>query len=163
MKLSLLLLALPAVLVGGCVGLLSPPPEPAPEPRISAEGPRLPSESESLLAYYGFVRKLQPTELAKEHDVVRQLYMASRSDFNRMRYAMLLSIPGTASNDDARALEAIEPMLKNQNAALHDLALMLNAQIQEQRRGQALQQKLDALRLLEKNLLERDVDGTKRK
>ena len=156
-----LLIALISLLAAGCGGLRGPQVDPAVEPWVRADGPRPASDGESLLMYFGYARKLQSPELAKEHDTVRQLYAASRTDVNRVRYAMLLSIAGTGFNDDARALEALEPLLKNQNAALHSLAFMVSAQIQEQRRGQGLQQKLEALRLLEKNLIERE--GAKRK
>jgi hypothetical protein len=130
---------------------------------VKARGLRPVSDSESLLMYFEYVRALPPAELSRQHDTVRQLYAASRSDFNRMRYAILLSLPGTAFNDDARALEALEPLLKSRDAALHNLAFMVNAQIQEQRRGQGLQQKLEALKSLEKTLIERDAGGVKRK
>ncbi len=153
-----LLIALMTLLAAGCGVLRSL--ETGGEPWVRADGPRPASDSESLLMYFEFVRKLPSAELAKEHDTVRQLYAASRSDFNRVRYAMLLSVPGTAFNDDARSLEALEPLLRNPDAALHNLAFVVNAQIQEQRRGQGLQQKLEALKSLEKSLLERDPGGT---
>ena len=157
----LLVIVLMSLLAAGCGALRSL--ETGGEPWVRADGPRPLSNSESLLMYFEYVRKLQASELAREHDAVRQLYAASRSDFNRVRYAMLLSIPGAAFNDDARALEALDPLLKNQDAALHNLAFMVGAQIQEQRRGQGLQQKLEALKSLEKNLIERDLGGIKRK
>jgi hypothetical protein len=132
-------------------------PEPAAtfEPSLRADSRRPVSDNESLLTYFEFVRKLSAAELAKEHETARQLYTRTHSDFNRVRYAMLLSVPGSAFNDDARALEALEPLLKNLGAALHNLAFVVSAQIQEQRRSQELQQKLDALMSLEKSLIER--------
>ncbi|MBI1991451.1 MAG: hypothetical protein HYS65_17410, partial [Betaproteobacteria bacterium] len=73
------------------------------------------------------------------------------------------SVSGAAFNDEARALEALEPLLKNPDAALHNLAFMMSAQIQEQRRGQGLQHKLDALKSLEKSLIERGPGGATRR
>lgn len=157
----LLMLALVPLLAAGCGALRSP--ETGGEPWVRADGPRPIGNSESLLMYFEYVRKLQSSELAREHDAVRQLYAASRTDFNRVRYAMLLSIPGTAFYDDVRALDALDPLLRNQNAALRGLAVIVSAQIRDQRRAQGLQQKLEGLRLLEKNLLERDAAGAKRK
>jgi hypothetical protein len=122
---------------------------------VRTGGPRPVSDSESLLRYFEYVRKLSAAELAKEHDTARQLYARTLSDFNRVRYAMVLSVPGSAFNDDARALEALEPLLKNLEAALHNLAFVVSAQIQEQQRGRGLQQKLEALKSLEKSLIER--------
>jgi hypothetical protein len=99
---------------------------------------------------------------------------------------MVLSVPGSALYDDARALEALDPLLKNPDSPLHPLAFMVSTQIQErrrsvafqqrfeseqrrghalqqkleeeQKRGHSLQQKLDALKSLEKSLLERESD-----
>lgn len=155
------LIILVSLLAAGC-GVLRGL-EPGGEPWVRAEGPRPTGNSESLLMYFEYVHRLPSAELAKEHDTVRQLYAGSRSDFNRVRYAMLLSVPGAAFNDDARALEALEPLLKNQDAALHNIAFMVNSQIQEQRRRQGLQQKLEALKSLEKKLIERDTGAVKRR
>ncbi len=152
-----LLIVLMSLLAAGCGVLRSI--ETGGEPWVRADGRRPASDSESLLMYFEYVRKLPSTELVKEHDAVRQLYANSRSDFIRVRYAMLLSVPGVAFNDDARALEALEPLLRNSDAALHNLAFMASAQIQEQRRGQGLKQKLEALKSLEKSLIERDPGG----
>lgn len=164
---ALVLMTLVSLLTAGCGVLRSvepeatPEPEAAPEPGAASEpgvrtvGPRPVSDSESLLMYFEHVRKLSAAELAKEYETVRRLYARAHSDFNRVRYAMLLSVPGSAFSDDARALEALEPLLKNLDAALHNLAFVVSAQIQEQRRGQGLQQKLEALKSLEKSLIER--------
>jgi hypothetical protein len=162
-----------SVLISGCGTLPSPEAAsdpcpscaapPAPEirsdPWIRASGPRPVGEAESLLIYYEYVRKIPAAERAKDNESARQRYMKSRSDFNRVRYAISLSVPGTPFNDDARALDALEPLLKNNDAVLHNLAYLVSAQIQEQRRGQSLQQKLDALKSLEKSLIERDPGG----
>lgn len=94
---------------------------------------------------------------------MRQLYANSNSDFVRVRYAMLLSVPGAAFSDEARAIEVLDPLLKNADAGLHTLVFMLSAQVQEQRRGQGLQQKLEALKSLEKNLIERDPGALRRR
>jgi hypothetical protein len=121
------------------------------------------SDSDKLLLYFEHLRKLSAAELTKEHDTVRQILAKSGTDVLRVRYAMLLSVPGATFADDTRALETLEPLLKNPDAALHNLAYLLSAQIQEQRRGQGLQQKLEALKSLEKNLIERDPGAGKRK
>lgn len=116
-------------------------------------------ESERLLEYFRQVRKLGGVELGREHEAVRVAYTRSRSDFDRLRFAMVLSLPETALNDAARALEMLEPMIRNQNSPLHGLAILLHAFMQEQRRleksVQGMQQKLDALKAMERNLIER--------
>ena len=155
------LFVLAVLLTAGCAVLRGL--ETGGEPWVRTDGPRPSSDNESLLMYFGYVRKLPSAELVREHDTLRQTYAKSQSDFARVRYAMLLSVPGTPFNDDARALEALEPLLKNPDAALHGLAFIVSAQIQEQRRGQGLQHKLDALKSLEKNLIERDQGGAVRR
>jgi hypothetical protein len=129
-------------------GCTTPPPprtvEIARDPWVGEHALRASSDSASLLLYFEYVRKLPPAEFAKEYETVRQLYANANSDFVRVRYAMLLSIPATQVSDDARALEVLEPLLKNTSRGLHALAFTLSAHIQEQRRAQALQQKLDA-------------------
>jgi hypothetical protein len=57
---------------------------------------------------------------------------------------MVLAVPGTAFNDDARALETLDPLLKNQNSPLHPVAFIVSTQIQERRRSVAIQQRLEA-------------------
>ncbi len=135
------LLALAALLLAGCGALRGP--DAGSEPWVRADGPRPAGATESLLMYFEHVRKLPPAELAREHDAVRRLYAKeARADFTRLRYAMLLSVPGAPFSDDTRALEALDPLLRNQDAALHAVAFVVNAQIQEQRRAQALQQRI---------------------
>lgn len=152
-RIALHLIALATMLVAGCGTLRSF--EAGHEPWVRADGPRPAGASDSLLMYFGYVRKLPAAELSKEHETVRQLYAGSRSDFNRVRYAMLLSVPGAALSEEARALDALEPLLRNLNAELHSVAYAVSVHIQEQRRSRALQQKLDALKSLDKKMIER--------
>jgi len=148
-----LLMILVAALSGGCAGLRGLPA--TGEPWVKPGGPRPAGDSESLLMYFEYVRKLPAPELVKEHEMTRESYVKSHSDFNRVRYAMVLAVPGSAFNDEARALEEIDPLVKNADAPLHGVAYLLNLQIQDQRHDQSLQRKLDALKSLEKSLIER--------
>ena len=150
-RIAFLLIALAALLAAGCGTLRSI----GGEPKVKTESSRPVSDAESLLAYFEHVRKLAAADLAKEHDALRQLYVHSNSAIHRLRYAAVLSVPGAAFSDDARALELLDPLLKDPAAPLHNVAFVFGAQIQEQRRAQGLQQKLDALKLLEKNMVER--------
>jgi metal-responsive CopG/Arc/MetJ family transcriptional regulator len=86
---------------------------------------------------------------------------------DRVRLAMLLALPNSAVTDDARALDLLEPIVKTHAHALHYVAVLLSTYVQEQRRlalsaqalqkdVQTLQQKLDALRSLERALSERE-------
>lgn len=143
-------------MLGGCVALEGGPSRTRPAP---VESWRAGSDVDSLLGYFQYVRKLVPSDLGKEHDAARQALQSARSDFNRVRLAMLLSLPGTAIADEPRALELLEPVAKNPSGELCGLASLLAANLQERRRldasAQGLQQKLDALRSLERNMIER--------
>lgn len=158
---TLLLAGTLALLAGGCgtSRVTGPaagkPAVTAVEPQVKAPVRAAMSDSETLLAYFDHVRKLPAAEFAKEVEVVRKLYARERTDIVRMRYAILLSAPAAAPGDEARAIELLEPVLKSVDAGLRALATLISAQIQEQRRAQGLQQKLDALMSLDKSMIER--------
>ena len=159
---------------------------PVAEPELPEEPPPLRllvprvSEVELLLAEFERMRRLSAAELGREQDAARQVFNQTRTDNARVRYAMTLAVPGIAGNDEIRALDLLEPLVKNPTAPLHGLAFLMAAYIQEQRRlatqvhglqqnaqglqqnVQALQQKLDALRTLERSLSEREAAGRRR-
>lgn len=135
------------------VASVSPASRPRPDTRRPA------TEIDDLLAYFQHVRKMPVAELGREHDAVRQAFLYSRSDFDRVRLAMLLSLPGTPVSDEPRALELLDPVVKNPGGKFGGLAVLLASNLQERKRldanAQGLQQKLDALMLLERNMIER--------
>jgi hypothetical protein len=160
----------PSLLLAGC-GTMQPggtvlpgvdvvEPEPQKVPAV-VQGiqPRQPSDTESLVSYFAHLRKLHGAELAREHDAARQAYGRARSEYNGMRLAMVVAVPNTPFADDPRALDLLDPIARNPESRLAGLASLLLAQIQERRRldanAQALQQKLDALKSLERSLLDR--------
>ena len=136
------------------------------EPWVKPNTPSPVSDLDSLLLYFQHLKKLSGAELGKEHDSVSQAYARTRSEFDRVRLAMVLSLPNSPFRDEPRALELLDPMAKNRQAALHGLAFLLSAQIQEQKRldgsVQSLQGKLDALKSLERSLTEREQSGVKK-
>ena len=154
------------------------PPEAAPEvePPPSVVVPReiepmRPSaqvlELERLLDYFRALRRLNATELAREHENARAAFMRTRSDYDRVRLALLLSLPNTPFNDEGRALELLEPMLRTPGSILQGLAMLVHVMVYEQRRLEQnmakLQEKLDALKSLERKLLEREKPGQTRR
>ena len=153
----LLVVGCAAALAGCGVIRIAEPLEPA--PWVQAGGPQPASDTESLLLYFQHVRKLSGPDAAREHDAARQAYGRARTDFNRVRLAMILSLPGMAFTDEARALGLVDTVARHQGGKLQGLAAVLVAQLQEQQRlaasAQGLQQKLDALRSLERNMIER--------
>ena len=187
-------IAFAALALAGCVGVEKPAPvaiEPSREPvspparppaRPQAETPRSPAlepaarptEAESLIAEFQRLRRLSGNELAREQDAARQGFNQSRTDAARVRLAMTLTLPGSPVNEESRALELLDPLVRNPGSALYGLALLMASYIQEQRRlgGQVqalqqnmygLQQKLDALKSLERSLSERGEGGATRR
>lgn len=124
------------------------------------------NDAGAALAFYGRTRKLSATDLAREQDAARRALARSRSDGNRMRYALVLAVPGAPAADEARALETIEPLTRNAASPLHGLAVLVTTFLQEQRRldaqNQGLQQKLDAMLELERSMTGRE-GGLQRK
>jgi hypothetical protein len=120
----------------------------------------------AALTYYAKVRRLSGVELQREQEAARRALMRSRSDGNRMRYALALTVPGAPAADDTRALETLEPLTRNAASPLQGLALLMTGLLQEQRRldsqAQTLQQKLDAMLELERSMTGRE-GGVQRK
>jgi hypothetical protein len=129
-----------------------------PAPWVQPGSPAV-TDVENLVLYFGYIRKLPAADLNREYDTARQAYNRGRLDYNRVRFAMLLSLPNTPFNDDGRALDVLEPVVRKGNGRLYPLAQMLGSHIQEQKRlnasVQGLQQKLDALKSLERSIIER--------
>lgn len=175
--------ALLAAALSGCAVLQPPALEQAPAPEVEAqppetgvpveapppakvEGRALRSDVDQLLDYFQRVRRLSGTELGREQEGARRAFSRSGSDFDRVRLAMALSLPNAAAQDETRALELLEPVLKNRASNLNALAYLMSAYVQEQRRlganAQAMQRKLDQLRSMERSLIERERTGKSR-
>lgn len=146
---------------------VAPEPEvpPAPQPPVVVVRPM--DDSALALTYFERVKRMPAPELARELETMRASYGRTHADADRMRLAMLYALPNTAVTDEARALDLLDPLVKLTGHALHPVALLLSTYVQEQRRlaqsAQALQkdvhtlqQKLDALRSLERALSERE-------
>lgn len=143
-------------LMGGCTAL---PDVVTQEPAPTVQPERPVSDVESLLLYYRHIGKLKENQLSREHEIAWNAYARQRTNFNRVRLAMLLGLPQTALSDNARALELLEPVAKNGDREFSALAGLLAAHLRERQRLDAavqdLQQKLDALKSLERSMMER--------
>jgi len=144
------------VLLAGCAELQEVE-TPKPAPAMPAERPI--SDVESLLLYHRHIGKLDEIQLSREYDIARRAYTRERSEFNRVRLAMLLGLPNTAQSNNARALELLDPVAKKEGGEFSALAALLATQLRERQRldasAQDLQQKLDALKSLERSMMER--------
>lgn len=103
-------------------------------------------------------------------DAQRREYQAAQADFERhagaaqrLRLALLLTLPRAPWRDDARALQlldAIEAETADRSSPHHDLALLIQKLVgerqrqlrDEHRKVEDLQQKLDALRTIDREM-----------
>lgn len=102
-------------------------------------------------------------ELRRELVAAIQALNRSRTEPNRIRAAILLTLPGAGPPDDARAIALLESVSGKTPGAspMKQLAAVLLAQISERMRGMAeerkksaaAQEKLDQLRAVERSLL----------
>lgn len=151
-------------------------PVPVPEvvivqvpPQSSVQAPAPPppvnEEEEQALA---LLVDLQRYAVESGDDLKRELAAAnlamnrSKSDASRIRLAMLLTLASAGPPDDARAMSTLEPLVGKTNASpLKQIATVLYVQIvertrsvkEEQKKTAAAQEKLDALRAVERSLL----------
>ncbi|MDR3392670.1 MAG: dihydrolipoamide acyltransferase [Sulfuriferula sp.] len=132
------------------------------------------SQAEELLLYYDYARKLPTPDLVREYDKARQNMALAKTEVNRLRLALLLSLPGAPFHDNAAALALANEQLKDiksTNPGLHGLAGLLAVSLadqqrtsdelmqklkDEQKRADSLQDKVDAIKNMEKNLIRRD-------
>jgi hypothetical protein len=142
------------------------PPAPAPEPV------KLPEEQEQSLALLVEMAKsaAAPAEdLRKDFIAAQTVFNKDRNNVNRLRYAWLSGLLGAAAGDDARLQGLLEPLFAKSGGLavshpLRPVADLLFAQLnertrqvrEEQKKADALQQKLDALKAIEKQLLDRE-------
>lgn len=138
------------------VPIVTPPPEPA----------KVNEEAEEALAVLVDLQKLalaSPDEQKRELAAATQALARQKSDATRLRLGMLQSLPAGGA-DEARALATLDPVVKQGNGPTRMVAAVLIAQLterqralrEEKRKADDLQQKLDALKALERSLLGRE-------
>jgi uncharacterized coiled-coil protein SlyX len=138
------------------------PPAPTP-PAPTPPSPAVVEADESrqvaeLLGYYHRVAGLGLDDQKRELATVTQSFNRERSNANRVRLALLYSIPGSALQDDARAAQLLEPIASG-NGAVRQLAGLVHVQVTDrlktQKRADQLKDQVEQLRAIEKQLIER--------
>ena len=137
---------------------------PAPETPVIV--PPVNEEEQQALALLADLQRyaIEPgDDLKRELAVVSQTVTRTRSDASRIRLAVLLTMPAAGPTDDARALALLDSIVGKSatTSPLKQIAGILYAQIaerarsvrEEQRKTAAAQEKLDALRAIERSLL----------
>lgn len=140
----------------------TPDPAPAPPP-AAAEPSAEEREFAALLADLQRYAALPGEEARRELVTQTQLLNRTRSDAVRVRVAVLHTLARQGAQDDQRALQLLDAVVKSNPAAvaMKQLAAVLSAQIaervravrEEQARSEAALQKLEALRAMERSLL----------
>ena len=84
-----------------------------------------------------------------------------------MRLALLYVMPGTSFQDEARAAQLLEPVAASGGGAVRQFAGLLHVQVTErmktQKRADQLKEQVDALREIEKQLIDRGQQPPPRK
>src|SRR5580765_4353160 len=139
--------------LAGCAGLFTP------GARSAASGAPLVRESREsrqvieLIAYTQRVAALQADEQQRELNASTQMLSKDRGAYGRVRLALLLALPGTAFNDDAKAAGLLESLAgagasESSPGPMQQFAGLLHAQIserlREQRRTAQLKEQLEA-------------------
>lgn len=103
----------------------------------------------------------------RELTAAAQAHARERSARSRLRLALLLAAPATPVADDARALSLLDPLAEFGPASspLRQLAALLQAQVadrvREGRRATQMKEQIDALRAIERNLMDRGSGRTR--
>lgn len=126
------------------------------------------SSADALLAYFDALRKLPSAELAKATEQARKRYASEKSDARLMQYALALAVPGA---DARHAQQLLEPLARGNTGHDRELRalavlvyvdlterLRLEASLQTQmKRTEELEKQLDALKTIERNMLQRET------
>jgi hypothetical protein len=149
--------------LAGCATSSSPGPSLA-GPSTSVRETRESRESRQvidLIAYTQRVATLEAEEQQRELNASTQALSKDRGAYVRVRLALLLALPGTAFNDDARAAGLLDSVVgAAPEGPMQSFAGLLNIQIgerlREQRRTAQLKEQLEALKGIERKIIERE-------
>ena len=149
--------------LAGCAALSSPGAGPGGSGAPWARENRESRQVIELIAYTQRVAALQADEQQRELNASTQMLSKDRGVYGRVRLALLLALPGTAFNDDTRAaglLESLAGAGASESGPMQQFAGLLHAQIserlREQRRTIQLKEQLEALKAVERNIIERE-------
>ncbi len=172
-----------AVTVAACAPVESKTTRPE-TPWYRAVMEPVPSDPDRIARFYDRLLTMRGSELAGELETIRISFENDKSELNRLQLALLLSLPGTGFRDDNAALLLLNPLLKDkgrEDSTLRPLALWLHSELvelrrsdealqqqsaklkDEQRRSEALQQKLEAILDMEMKMIEREQNLPKKK
>jgi hypothetical protein len=142
----------------------TPPLEPLAEPSGSGIATE-PTDEQQLASVLSDLQRygaMSPDEIRREQNALTQLLVRQRTDFNRIRLAVLYTLSKTPQ-DDQRAVQLLETVVKSNpgSPASKQLAAVMQVQVaermravrDEQQKADAAVKKLEALRNMERDLL----------
>lgn len=136
-----------------------------------------PNEAAAMLDFYVALRTKSATGLRQELEEARREFAAGSAEAARIRLAMIQLLPGGAVRNEAQAAQLLEPYARGDTRAqspFRGIAQLLLAQLdqarrfeagaqaqaaklrEEQKRSDELQRKLDALKEVERAMIQKD-------
>jgi len=122
-----------------------------------------------LISYAQRVATMNAAQQRREYSVSTQAYAKDKDAMSRMRLALLLATPGASVQDAARAATLLEPVATQGDAAspLRSFAwlvyVQLNERTSEQRRANQMREKLEALKEVDRAIMERGLESQPRR
>lgn len=149
----------------------------APSPSVLPADLILTGQMEDIMQYYDALRKQPAAELVRVYDKVKQNFVQNKSDANRARLVLLLILPNTSFRDVTSALYLLNEWPRDAKPAtglqsFRNLLAALLAEQQrlsqstdelsqklkeEQKRVETLQNQIEAIKSMEKNLILREL------
>lgn len=151
-----------AAVVGGCAlfpGISPEPGAPVSESSPGTDFVKENAEVSALLAYYQDLLAMPAEELRREYQATGQSFARDRSELGRLRLALLMCVPGASWRDDAKLLTLLDGAVSRKAPAdspRRQFIVLLQKLVierqREQKRADELQQKLDSMLTIERNL-----------
>ncbi|MEO6825526.1 MAG: dihydrolipoamide acyltransferase [Nitrosospira sp.] len=130
-------------------------------------------QMEDMMMYYDSLRRQPPAELTRVYDKVKQNFVQNKSDANRARLVLILILPNTSFRDTGSALYLLNDwpregrpttglqsfrslltvLLAEQQRVTHSADELSQKLKEEQKRVEMLQNQIEAIKSMEKNLI----------
>jgi len=97
------------------------------------------SDPDRIAGFYDRLLRMKKYELGGELETVRRSFENDKSELDRLKLALLLSLPGTSFRDDNAALALLDPLTKDKDregSTLRPLAIWLHSELLESRHSE---------------------------
>jgi hypothetical protein len=149
-----------SLLLAGCAGLRIPGPP----------GAELEERQVIRLIHYAQrISTMTVEQQRREYGASNQAFTREKDTMSRMQLALLLATPGASFRDAARAASLLEPVAAQGDASspMRSLARLLYAQLNEnaseQKRANQMREQLEALKEVERTIMERGQESQPRR